>query len=527
MQFCRNNRFFRFSTALPMLFFCLVVAHEAQSQSSKKTKIELLNADVSEFNESFNAKATRLIGNVRFKHESAFMFCDSAYLYREENRLEAFGHIRLTQGDSLTMTGGKLDYDGNTRIANVFENIVLSDRKMTLRTQRIEYDLSGSTAYYTDSAHIVDGENTLTSRQGFYYSKTADLYFKKDVLLVNPRYTLSCDTLRYNTVSRIAYFLGPTYLWTTTSNMYCESGWYNTNRQNCLFTRNSRLENDGQVLRGDTIAYDQKKDIGKAFGQVSISDSVRQLIIRGNYAEHHQLTDSSWVTGAAEMVNYQGGDSLFLHADTLLAKGNSTRKDSASFSNRDVFAFHHVKLYKSDLQGTCDSLVYASSDSTIRFFRKPVLWSGHNQLTADSIWLVMGDSAIERIHLKLNALIISQSDSNQIGILDSLRFNQITGKSMVGYFNGNELSKINVTGNGQTIYYAKSSTNKDVAVNRADCSDLIIDVYKNELRKITLVNDPDGALYPIKELRTNELRLKGFKWLQNERPKSRSDIFTH
>ena len=512
-------------TATALLTLIHFFPSKSTAQAPKKTKIELLNADVSEFNESFNAKATRLIGNVRFKHESAFMNCDSAYLFRDENRLDAFGHIRITQGDSMTMTGGKLQYDGNTRIANVFENIVLSDRKMTLRTRKIEYNLSNSTAYYTDSANIVDGENTLTSKMGFYYSKTTDLYFKEDVLLINPRYTLECDTLRYNTTSRIAYFLGPTRLWTKSSKMYCEAGWYNTNRQNCLFTKNAQLENDGQVLRGDTVAYDQKKDIGKAFGNVSITDSSRQLIIRGDYAEHHQLTDSSWVTGAAEMINYQGGDSLFLHADTLLAIGKTTKQDSITISNRDVFAFHHVKIYKSDLQGTCDSLVYTATDSTIRFFRQPVLWSGHNQLTADSIWLVMGDSSIQRIHLKLNALIISQSDTLQTGILDSLRFNQITGKLMIGHFEGNELSRIDVTGNGQTIYYAKSSSNKDVAVNRADCSDLIIDINKNELKNITLLNDPDGTLYPMKEMRTNELRLKGFQWLENKRPKSRDDIF--
>lgn len=524
MHFCRNNKFSRILPVFLLYFLSSLAAAPSFAQTVKKTKIELLNADVSEFNESFNAKATRLIGNVKFKHESAMMYCDSAYLFREENRLDAFGHIRLTQGDSMTMTGSKLEYDGNTRIANVYDNIVLSDRKMTLRTEQLEYDLSSSTAYYTDSATIVDGENTLTSRQGFYYSKTTDLYFKNDVLLKNPRYTLACDTLRYNTTSRMAYFLGPTRLWTKTSRMYCEAGWYNTVRQNCLFTKNAFLENDGQQLRGDTVAYDQKKDIGKAFGHVSITDSVRQLIIRGDYAEHHQLTDSSWVTGAAEMVNFQGGDSLFLHADTLMAIGKNPGKDSAA-TTRDVHAFHHVKIFKSDLQGKCDSLVYTTADSTIRFFRNPVLWSGHNQLTADSIWLVMGDSSIQTIHLKLNALIISQSDTNQTGITDSLRFNQITGKSMVGYFTGNELTKIVVTGNGQTIYYAKNSTNKDVGVNRADCSDLIIGITKNELNKITLVNDPDGTLYPIKELRTQELRLKGFKWLQEERPKNREAIF--
>ncbi|MFM2206698.1 MAG: hypothetical protein RL213_673 [Bacteroidota bacterium] len=516
----KTRKLLRFSGLVVVFLF----SYRLQAQPATKTRIELLNADISEFNQEQNASATRLIGNVRFRHESAVMSCDSAYMFRDENRLEAFGHIRMNQGDSLQLTGGKLDYDGNTRVAQVYKDIVMTDRKMTLRTRRINYDVAKGQAYYSDSAHIEDGENVLTSRNGSYSSSSKDLFFKKNVLLVNPRYTLRCDTLRYNTRNETAYFLGPTDIRTKDSRMYCEHGWYDTGRQLSYFFGRSFLETDGQVLRGDTLYYDQRREIGKGLGHVSLFDSSRQLIIRGSYAERHQLTDSSWVTGDAEMVQFDEHDSLFLHADTLLAVGNPAVADTDR-TGKDVYAFHRVRMYKTDLQGSCDSLVYTFADSTIHFYRDPMLWSGPNQLTADSIRLVTGNKRLERIHLQRNAFITSQSDTLQTGPVDSLGFNQISGKNMTGFFRDNELYRIDVSGNVQTIYYAKSKKGSDVAVNRADCSDMRIGVNKNEVRKITFVKDPEGTLYPVKDMKTSELRLKGFRWESEERPKNRTDIF--
>lgn len=499
------------------------ISLNAFGQPNGSTRIELLNADVSEFNEQQNPGATKLLGNVHFRHESADMYCDSAYLYRDENRLDAFGRIRITQGDSLTLTGGQLAYDGATRVARVFRQVVLTDRKMTMNTSQVFYDLGKSSASFQDSAHIVDGQNVLTSKTGYFESATKDLYFKKDVVLVNPQYTLTCDTLRYNTRSRITYFLGPTHVHTEDSHMYCESGWYDSERQRSLFNGNAALYSRQQTLRGDTITYDQEKNIGKAFGHVSLFDSTRSLIIRGGFAEHHERSDSTWVTQRAEMIQFDERDSLFLHADTLLAVGNHEGKDTSG--QQDVFAYHHVRIYKSDLQGVCDSLVYTRSDSAIRFYRSPILWSGFNQLTADSITLRMSGNALDKIYLNVNSLIISQSDTLQEGVIDSLRFNQIGGRKMTGYFVNNALDRIHVIGNVQTIYYAKDKNDRDAATNRADGSELMILLSGNELKQISFINDPDGTLYPLEDIPIRDLRLKGFQWLQSRRPKDRDSIF--
>lgn len=506
---------------LPAIFILLSINSFAQ----RPERIEILNADVSEFDEEKNVKATRLIGNVIFRHQDATMHCDSAYLYRDENRLEAFNNIRIIQGDSLNLTGNRLLYDGNTKVAQVFENVVMTDMKMTLRTSQLDYDMNKEIAYYTDSANIVDGENVLTSKLGYFYSATNDMYFRKDVLLVNPRYTMKCDTLKYNTTSNTAFFLGPTYIYSSGNTIYCESGWYNTETQKSNFHANSYLQSKEQRLSGDSVYYDRTKGIGKIYGNVIIHDSINALIINGDYGEYHEAADSAWVTGHALITQIYGNDSLFLHGDTLMAIG-LPEKDSLNKKNeKNLFAFHNVKLFRKDLQGICDSLVYDRRDSTIRLFYDPVLWSGLNQLTADSIYMQTANSEITNIFLNSNAFIASLADSSSVSIPDSTRYNQIKGKSMTGFLSDNRLFRINVNGNGQTIYYAKNKDNKNFAVNRADCSDLVIYIEENKVNSITLLNEPDGTLYPIKQLTVTELRLKGFTWQGVKRPVTKEDIF--
>ena len=506
-----------------LIFICFPLFLQAQ----KPSRIELLHADVSEFDNSINAGADRLIGNVAFRHEGAVMTCDSAYLYKEENNLEAFGHVFINQGDTTTMSGKHLVYFGDTRVAQMFEEVEMKDRQMKLNTQRLDYNLETDIASYTDSAHIVDGDDVLTSRLGYYYSNSRDLFFRDDVLLINPEFRMTCDTLRYNTTTKTAFFMGPTFIRSKENLIYCESGWYNTETQSSLFTSNAYLQTKEQTLRGDTVTYNRLQAVGNGYGNVSLYDSVNKVIITGDFATHFELPDSSLVTGHATLVQIYENDSLFMHGDTLKAvidsSGQST--DTSNGKKRNLFAYHHVKLFRSDLQGRCDSLVYAYRDSTIRLFHDPVLWSGMNQLTADSITIQTANSKIDKMYLVNSSFIASKADSMQQGLQDSIRFNQIRGKNMTGYFSNNKLYQILVNGNGQTIYYGKNKLNKDFGVNRADCSDLMIRVNENKVTQITLINQPDGTLYPIQELSTKELRLKGFVWQEQFRPRKKSDIY--
>jgi lipopolysaccharide export system protein LptA len=512
---------------LTLIVFLLADPEMCTAQVKKISQIELMHADFADFDQAVSSEIQRLVGNVSFRHENAIMNCDSAYMNKVKNSLEAFSHVRITKGDSLTLTGKRLLYNGNTEQAEIFEDVIMSDKKMTLTTSHLNYDMNLDIASYSDSAHIVDSENTLTSKYGYLFSKVHDLFFKKDVVLINPRYIMNGDTLRYNTINKTAYFLGPTFIRSKDNLIYCESGWYNTDNQTSSFRKNSYLRTKSQTLKGDTIYYDRNRGVGKGYGNVSVLDSINKVIISGDFAEHHEVTDSSIVTGHAMMTQLFDGDSLFLHGDTLMAIADqpTMKSDTSQNKKRDLFAYHHVKMFKKDMQGSCDSLVYNYRDSTIRLFRNPVLWSGLNQLTADSVTIQTGNSQITKMYLVNSAFIVSRADSIEQASIDSLRFNQIRGKNMTGYFNNNKLFRIDVEGNGQTIYYTKNKNNKSFGVNRADCSDLIIYVNENKVEKITLLKEPDGTLYPIKELPIRDLRLKGFTWKESFRPASKQDIF--
>ena len=513
----RKSKYF-----LILLFYPLLLS----AQQDKPTKIELIHADSLDYNKEVNKNVRRLIGNVSFKHENAIMNCDSAYLYAETNSMESFGSIRINQGDTVTLKGDHLNYDGNSSVAIVTGNVILSDRKMTLTTDRVDYDRKSGIAFYNSGGKIVDNADTLTSRTGTYNSATKEMHFKTDVVLTNPQYVMRTDTMHYNTLTRTTYFFGPTTITSKENFIYCERGFYNTEKEISGFTSNAYIKTQTQKLKGDSIAYNRKTGEGKAFENVSISDSANNILINGKYAEHNEFTERSLVTGLAEMIQIFTTDSLFLHADTLSAIADTLApKDSLQKKKRTVFAFHNVKFFKTDLQGRCDSLVYSFRDSAIHLYNAPILWSNANQMTSDSVTLLTAFGKISHVLMKNNAFIVSLADSANMGNNDSVRFNQIRGRDLTGYFSDNKLYKIFVEGNGQTIYYAKNKEEKLTGVNRADCSDIYISVEENKVKEISLVNNPDATFYPLNEIFPRELRLKGFAWLPKLRPENREAIF--
>lgn len=369
--------------------------------------------------------------------------------------------------------------------------------------------------------------------------------------------------MRYNTVSKMTYFLGPTTVKSKENIIYCEDGWYDTNNDLSGFSQNAYIFSKEQKMYGDSLFYDRKQGVGQAFGHVVIIDTAQNVNIGGDYAIHYELTDVSYVTGNALLTQRYDKDTLYLHADTLKALGDAYAKkakakepikiasdDDASgmktkkskknkaklrevdfakdsvrrvtivntdtVQGKKLYAYHNVKFYKKDLQGKCDSMVYATSDSMMRLYGKPVVWSEESQLTADSMRIQTGGKAIQSLELTTGGFIASKEDS--------LRYNQIKGKYIKAHFNKNELYMIKVDGNGQTIYYAKDKE-RITAVNRADCSNLTIYLKDKKIDHITFITKPEATLYPLNQIDVKDLKLKDFGWRGTERPYSLKDIF--
>ena len=542
------------SFLFPVFYFLLLTYPVLSfSQNEKKSggkKIKIEHANSLKFDNKLGNGAQRLIGDVRFSQDNTLMFCDSAYVYKD-NSLDAFGHIHIQQGDSIHLYGELLKYNGNTKKALITKNVVVNKGDMQLTTDELNYDIATSVGYYVTPARIINKENTLTSNTGYFCAKNNDLTFRKNVVLTNPQFVINCDTMRYNTTSKITFFVGPTTIKSKDNLIYAEDGWYDTYNDQSRFSKNSYILTKEQKMYGDSLYYDRKKGIGKAIKNVQIIDTTQNIDIKGAYAIHYEFKNLSIVTGDALMTQIYEKDTLYLHADTLKAIGSTSKprtktttepeiKDRPSpplrkikqikivgtdttiiyetikADTQQLFAYHKVKFFKKDLQGKCDSLYYNSIDSCMKMFGKPVLWSDENQLTSDSIKVRTGSKSIRSIELKGAAFIVSEEDS--------LRFNQIRGKMMKGYFQKNKLYLINVEGNGQTLYFIKEK--KEIkAVNRADCSDLNVYLKDSKIDKITFITKPDATLFPLDKVNIKELKLKDFNWRKKDRPNTPKEIF--
>lgn len=494
------------------LWVLLLCIQAGWSYGQAEHQILVRNANSLEFNDLVSG-AQRLIGNVIFEHEGTLLYCDSAYLYDQTNRLEAFSNVRIVS-DSATITGDRLFYDGKTRIADISGKVVrLTDPGTRLITDRLSFDTAKNLASYSNGGEIEStrSKNRLKSTKGQYNSKEKVFYFQNRVTITNPDYRLYSDTLKYTTGNETAWFYGPTNIITGSDSIYCEKGFYTMKEGNSLFEKNASIHSKGKSVRAGEIHYKQKLGEALVKHRVRIVDSTENIVITGNWAKYNDKTGRMIVTDSALLEQKFSGDTLVLHADTLYSITDTTIKKKL------LRAFHKVKFYTRDFQGKCDSLTYQERDSLMELFKSPVIWNNENQLSGDSIKIQMANQEMRTLYLRNAGFIVS--------IEDSLHFNQIRGKHITGHFVAGKLKTIEVQGNGQSVYFAKNDAGEYIGVNKADCSNILIQIDSSKVRSISFLTKPDAILYPVNSLSPQELRLRGFAWFGQMRPLNRRDVF--
>ena len=475
--------------------------------AQNKKQVEVLHSDELEVIRTATGDIQKLKGDVRLRHNESIMTCDSAFLYRQTNTVDAFGNVRIIQGSEVTIAGDSLKYNGNDQKAALLGNASMRDRQMLLTTKRLNYDMREKIATYSTGATLVNDQSTLTSEIGYYHSNTKNAFFKKDVVLTNPEYTLKADTLLYNIESKIAYFFGPTIISSKESTIYCEDGWYNTVTDIALFAKNTKLENPPQWITADTLFYDRLQGLGRAFGNIKMVDTSQSLIIESAIANYYERQNTIIATQQALMTNIISGDSLFLTGDTLKSVEDTITKI------RNLYAYHNVKIFKSDMQGICDSLTYNNKDSVLTMYKAPVLWSDNNQFLADTILIYLVNNKIDRISLLQNAFLASKNDT--------LVYNQIKGKYINGIFEEDTLRRMVVDGNGLALYFLQDESNAYIGANRTECTNMVIKLFDNKVDRINCTGTPSGKVNPMKQLRVEELILEGFVWHGDKRPRSK------
>jgi lipopolysaccharide export system protein LptA len=356
----------------------------------------------------------------------------------------------------------------------------------------------------------VDSTNVLTSQIGRYFVNEDIVWFYQNVEGKNDSYVLTSDTVRYNTVSGIFYIQGPTTIRDSLNTIYAEDGWYDSQTGEAQLLKNPLVYNETQRLKGDFIDYNRNIGFGKAKGFVEIIDYDNNVIVKGMNAWYDEVNEIAYMTDSAVFILISKEDSLYLHADTLKTIPDTIKDEKI------IKAFYGVRFFRNDLQGKCDSLIYYTRDSTVQMHRNPVIWSETHQLFADLIEMRSHSDAPDELHLTNNAFIISKQDS--------VMFDQVKGKNMIGYIVENKLQRINVDGNGQTIYYARDKGNV-IGLNRSESSKISIIFQDSKINWIAFYTMPEGKLTPIPQLSNEERRLSGFDWKEAQRPINKDDIF--
>jgi hypothetical protein len=412
------------------------------------------------------------------------------------------------------MTSGKINYDGNVNMAKAWENVVLtSNSKMTLTTDTLRFNRLAQQAYYQDFGTVVDSVNTLTSEVGRYFLENKKLQFLDSVHLKNPDYILDSEQLDYYETSKNAYLYGPSTITGKTYKIYCERGFYDTKVESGYFIKNTRIDYNNRIIKGDSVYFNKAREFASATNNIKVIDTVNNGVIKAHYAEVFKAKDSVFATKRAVSISLMEQDSLYMHGDTLMVTGKP--------DHRVLRAFRNAKFFKTDLSGKCDSIHADQKTGITQLITNPILWNGPNQMTGDSIHLKSDLKTEKMDSLKVlnNAFIISLDSVSMEG------YNQAKGIDLFGKFQDNQLKIIDLIKNTEVIYYMYNDDDELIGIDKTICSAIRIIMADNDIEDLSFFTNPDGNIYPETELPENSRKLKGFIWRGEERILTKDGIF--
>ena len=455
-------------------------------------------------------------GQVYIVHEGVEMWCDQAFVYLKSNFVKAYGQVRITQGDTISMNSKYAEYNGNTQFAFASGDVVLTEPKTTLKTDTLYFDRVKQQAFYRSGGTVQDTSSVLTSRIGRYFAESQKYQFLSDVKIVNPKYTVKSNQLDFYSESGDAYLYGPSTIESETSTVYCERGYYDTRGDTGYFVKNSRVDYENRTLYGDSIYFDRNKSFASATNNIRVIDTINESFIRGHYAEVFRAKDSVFITKRAVAITVRDNDSIYVHADTLQVTGKP--------ENRILKGFYQARMFKPGKEGDeptsgkCDSIYVNEKRGITKLLRNPVMWSGENQMTGDTIH-ILSDTLTNKLDtLKVfnNAFLVQK---------DSLGYNQVKGESLIGLFTNNELDTVNINKNTQVIYYSRDDKEQLVGINNTVSSSIQMYLEQQQITGIRFIKKATGKVYPPSMLPENARILPGFIWRGDERLLKVEDLF--
>ena len=456
-------------------------------------------------------------GNVAFLHKGARLTCDSALYYQQTNSFEAFGHVRMKQGDTLTLTSEYAYYDGNDEMCEVRRNVILTHRKMKLYCDSLNYDRMYSIGYFFEGGKLIDGDTRLTSDWGQYNSSDRQAVFYYNVKLKNSNSLTEGDTLYYDTKTSKAHVVGPSKITMKDDVIITEDGYYDSHADKTeLFSRSTVQRRDGKTITADSLYHNSKTGISEGFSNVIFNDTANKSRFTGDYVYYDENTGCGYATRKAVAMDYSHGDTLYAHGDTMRLVTYNHDTDSAY---RKVFAYPHVRVYRTDVQAVCDSMVMNSLDSVLTMYKDPILWSDGRQILGEEIRAYMADSTIRFAHVIGQALSVEM-------LPDTVHYNQVSSKEMKSWFEEGKLRLNQAQGNVKTVYYATDNADSTlIGLNYLETDTL--KMFMSPTRRLERIwaCKHSGTMYPISQIPPEKYKLPEFVWFDYVRPLSKDDIF--
>lgn len=486
-----------------ILFFLLsfqLFSYSARGQESNT--LDIMSADLLEGAKGFE----RLLGGVQMRAQNSLIYCDSAHFFRETNMARLFGNVRIVdQTDPIQTRSAYAEYDGNTKIAKLRTKVVFTNQNTSLYTESLDYDRSSNIAYYTNDGKVIDSANVLTSKKGTYEVNIERITFEDEVILVNPDYTMKTNYLVYLTIPKTAETKGLTNLISKEGNtLDAQKGsYYDTQEKQFRFFEGI-VETETSRVKAEELYYDETKAYYQGKEKVSVLNKEREMEVFGDLGQYWEKKKYSLVNGNALVRKYFEKDTLFITADSLISQDSEV--DSAKF----LLAFRSINLVKSDLSGLADSLVYNYSDSSIRLFQDPIIWNKSSQISADSMVFYIANEDLDRVFMKDKAFVITQDTI--------FNFNQMKGRSMMAFFKERQMKRLNIEGNGESLYFALEGDSLTQGVNKTLSATIKLVFENGAIANVTYGIKPDGKFTPFQKLSEETSRLEGFKWRIDEKP---------
>lgn len=504
----------------------------ATSLDSNAKLIEFLSAETYNVKKMDSMDFLILVGHVNIKQGKTLLYGDSIILNTTLNTLEGFGNVHINDADSVHTYADYLRYNGNTKKAILRKKVKLTDGRGVLTTDSLDYDVSVKIGSFLKGAKLVRNKTILTSVEGFYYGVTRDVIFRKKVDLKDPENHIITDTLEYNTYSQLTNFISPTKIISKTRTIRTSNGNYNLGtRKGYLYDRSS-VDDSTYRFIADEMAIDDSLGLGEFRGNaIYRSKDSASFDLMANNIKTNRKKDILLATELPSLLIKQKNDTMYITADSMYAariddlpRKMPKARDSVGVLkdtslNKYFEAFHHVKIYSDSLQATCDSLFYGLSDSTIRLFNKPIIWSNDNQITGDTVYLFLNNRKPEKLLVFENAFAINKVDTTKY-------YNQLKGNKLTAWFEDGALVKMKTKGGSENIYFALDEEKKFVGMNYSSAQSIEVDFENNEVAKVVFINQLNGKMSPLGQTLKESMQLKGFKWLDNQRPKTKYDILS-